>query len=95
MNVYLTPRAGKDLESLPKSVQRKLARIIDFLGKDPKKAKPTKLKGYEGLYRVHAGRDYVIVYAMEGKDILVARIAHRGEAYKKAALKSLSKRKRR
>ena len=45
--------------------------------------------GTDNLYRVHATRNYVIIYAKDNGDILVARIADRKGVYKD--LKTLRK----
>lgn len=83
--IDLTPRAAKDLERLPKAAQRKVARWLDLLAEDPRCPASKKLEATVDLYRVHAGKDYVIIYTIcdETVLILVVRIAHRSEAYRR------------
>ena len=77
--VDLTPKAAKGLERLPKRIQKRIARWLDVLAEDPRCKGSKKLEGVRGLYRVHAGRDYVIVYTIldDAVVVLVVRIAHR------------------
>jgi mRNA interferase RelE/StbE len=83
--VELTPRAAKELEQLPGAVQKRIARWLDVLAEDPRCSASKKLEGKHNLHRVHAGRDYVIVYAIRDEAILVlvVRVAHRSEAYRR------------
>ena len=77
--VELTPRAAKELEGLPKRIQKRVARWLDVLADDPRCQGSKKLEGVQDLYRVHAGKDYVIVYTIldDAVVVLVAHIAHR------------------
>jgi len=83
--VDLTPRAAKELERLPKHIQKRIARWLDVLAEDPRCEGSKKLEGTRDLYRVHAGRDYVIVYTIldDAVLVLVVRVAHRREAYRR------------
>jgi mRNA-degrading endonuclease RelE of RelBE toxin-antitoxin system len=91
--VKLYPKAKRELGKLPKKVQRVIGATIDKMQEDITSLAITKLQGTPksgaSLYRVHATRDYVIIYAKDNGDILVARIADRKEAYEK--LKKLGK----
>ncbi len=82
--IALTARAEKELESLPRHIQKRIARWIDLLADDPRREGTAKLEGHDDLRRVHASKDYVIVYTIRAKDVLVLvlRIAHRKEAYR-------------
>ncbi len=82
--VALTPRAEKELDALPRHVQKRIARWIDLLADDPRREGTAKLEGHGGLRRVHASKDYVIIYTIHAKRVLVLilRIAHRKEAYR-------------
>lgn len=83
--VDLTPRAAKELERLPKPIQKKIARWLDVLAEDPRCTGSKKLEGARDLHRVHAGKDYVIVYTIleDALLVLVVRSAHRREAYRR------------
>ena len=81
--VDLTPRAAKELERLPKRIQKRIARWLDVLAVDPRCEGSKKLEGASDLYRVHVGRDYVIVYTILDDAVLVVRVAHRREVYRR------------
>lgn len=82
--IELTPRAVKELERLSKPVQKRIARWFDVLAEEPRCEGAKKLEGGSDLYRVHAGRDYVIVYTIldDAVVVLVVRVANRREAYR-------------
>ena len=75
----LTPKAADELRKLARPVQRRVVRWLDLLADDPRRAGTKQLTGRPNLRRVHAGKDYVIVYTVRRTKllILVVRIAHR------------------
>ncbi len=83
--VELTPKARRELTSLPRHVQKRIVRWLDLLAEDPRRTRTKQLEGRAELRRVHAGKDYVIVYTIQQKQVLVlvVRIAHRKEVYRK------------
>ena len=82
--VELTPKAAAELEALPRHVQKRIIRWLELLADDPRCEGTKKLEGRGELRRVHAGRDYVVLYTIRRKAacVLVVRIAHRSEAYR-------------
>jgi len=82
--IAFTARAEKELDELPHHVQSRIARWLDLLAEDPHREGTKKLEGPSGLRRVHASKDYVIVYAVREKEVLVliVRVAHRKDAYR-------------
>jgi len=82
--VELTSRAAGELEALPKHVRKRIVRWLDLLADDPRREGTKKLEGRGELRRVHASKDYVIVYTLLKRRILVLviRIAHRKDAYR-------------
>ena len=82
--VELTPKAAAELEALPKHVQRRIVRWLDLLAADPRREGTKKLKGLGELRRVHASKDYAIVYVVGDKEVLVlvVRVAHRKDVYR-------------
>jgi mRNA interferase RelE/StbE len=82
--IELTKRAVKELERLPKAVQNRIARWLDVHALDPRCEGSRQLSGKDSLRRVHAGRDYAIVYTIldDAILVLVVRIANRREAYR-------------
>ena len=81
--VSLKPSAARELAGLPKKDQKKVARRIDDLARDPRPRGTEKIEGGENLYRIRAG-DYRIIYQIEGKMllVLVVKIGHRGDVYR-------------
>ena len=68
---------------LPRHIQKRIARWLDLLRDDPRREGTKKLKEHGELRRVHASKDYVIVYEVRNKTLLVliVRVAHRKDAY--------------
>ena len=65
-------------------IQIQLISALRKLQKDPRPRQAKKLSGLDELYRIRVG-DYRIVYTIRNKKliILVLRIAHRKDVYKK------------
>jgi len=82
--VGLTIRAQRELDELPQHIQRRVLRWLDLLADDPRRPGSKKLAGHEALHRIHASRDYVIVYAIRDKEVLVliVRVAPRKDVYR-------------
>ena len=81
--VELKPSAAKSLAALAKDDQRRIARRIDELARDPRNPGVEKIKGAQDLYRVRAG-DYRILYTICDAVlvVLVIQIGHRREVYR-------------
>jgi len=82
--IAFTRRSAKELEGLPRQIQKRVARWLGLLSEDPRRQGTRKLEGHPELRRVHASKDYVIVYTIRDRDVLVlvVRVAHRKEAYR-------------
>jgi len=82
--IAFTPMADRELADLPREVQRRIARWLDLLAQDPRREGTIKLQGHGELRRVHAGRDYVIVYCVRDAEVLVliVRVGHRKDVYR-------------
>jgi mRNA interferase RelE/StbE len=82
--VAFTPEALGQFEALPRHVQRRVARWMDLLALDPLREGTKKLAGQEELRRVHASKDYVIVYVVRHREVLVlvVRVSHRKDVYR-------------
>ena len=80
--VELTARASEEFRHLARPVQKRIVRWLEFLADDPRRPGTKQLEGHPGLRRVHASKDYVIVYGIvEGRLlVLVVRVAHRKQA---------------
>ena len=87
--VDLSPVAAKELTELPRPIQKRIVRWLDLLGENPRRSGTAKLKGREDFYRVHAGKDYVIIYTIRDDEVvvLVLRVGHRSEAYRRLPYK--------
>ncbi len=83
--IDLKPGAARDLRKLPETLRRRIANRIDALASDPVPAGAESLKGEANWYRLRVG-EYRILYEVEHKAsaVLIARIGHRREIYRKA-----------
>lgn len=77
------PSAAREFRRLHGSLRERIRSAIDGLAMDPRPAGVVKLAGRDD-YRVRVG-DYRVVYAVDDDDerVLVARIAHRREVYRR------------
>lgn len=82
--VQILPRVERELAALPLDVRQRIDARIQSLADLPRPPGVEKLAGEEGLYRVRAG-DYRVVYSIQDDVllVLVVRIGHRGEVYRK------------
>lgn len=81
--IELKPSAARQLEALPRELQRRIARKIDRLAEDPRQAGSNKLSGLDDLYRVRVS-DYRIIYQSRDEVllVLVVKIGHRKDVYR-------------
>ena len=82
--IAFTPQAQKEFDGLPGHIQRRIARWLDLLAADPRREGTKKLQGQGELRRVHASKDYVIVYLVRNKQVivLIVRVGHRKDVYR-------------
>jgi mRNA interferase RelE/StbE len=82
--VYFTKQAADELRELSEKLQKQIGQKIDLLAQEPKRENIKKLEGYPDLYRFRSG-DYRIIYQVRDQEVLiiVIRIGHRREIYKK------------
>jgi mRNA interferase RelE/StbE len=82
--VIITDAAEHDMRGLQAQVQKRVQRWIDLLAEDPRRPGTRQRVGYSHIRRVHAGKDYVILYTIDhGKVIvMVLRIEHRRDVYR-------------
>lgn len=80
--VEIAPAAERQFERLPRTVQVRLAPLIDALAQNPRPHGVKKLSGLENRYRVREG-DYRVIYEVYDNDsvVIILRIAHRSNAY--------------
>jgi len=81
--VEFTSKSEKQFKKLNKSIQKRLARKIDALSKNPCPNGAKKLSGEEDIYRIRVG-DYRIVYGIFDTEllVLVVKIGHRRDIYR-------------
>jgi mRNA interferase RelE/StbE len=82
--VVIARDAADFIRGQTKKIQRQLYRKIYALGENPFPSSSTKLKGHDQFYRIHSG-PYRIVYTVKNEEItvLVLRVAHRKEVYRR------------
>ena len=84
MEIIFSERAKKDWNRLERSVQNQLRKKIAFYlenGQPLKFAEKLQVPSL-GEYRFRIG-DYRMIFDLEGNTILVLRVGHRKEIYKK------------
>lgn len=81
--IRLHPQAARAFRRLHDPLRSRIAAAIDALGSDPRPAGTSKLAGRDD-YRIRVG-DHRIVYAVDDSErlVLIARIAHRREIYRR------------
>ncbi len=82
--VFFRPSADRALKKLPQDVQRRIVGEVAILAHDPRPAGVVKLAGHENLWRIRVG-NYRVVYEIHGNRlvVLVLRVAHRKDAYRR------------
>ncbi len=82
-SISLKSSAAKELKNLPSELQRRIAKAISKLIKDPRYTGVVKLKGNDNLYRCRAG-EYRIIYNIDDSEqkIVITRIRHRRDVYR-------------
>jgi len=82
--IDVAPRTERALRKLPIAVQQSVDRLFRVLAENPRPPGCVKLVGEERVYRVRAG-DYRVLYEIydDRLVVLVVRIAHRRDAYRR------------
>jgi len=82
--IVIDDKALAFLSTLPQKIRRQIANKIDKLASNPWPAGSKMLQQKKSLYRIRSG-DYRIVYQIRQQQlvVLVVRIGHRKEIYKK------------
>ncbi len=81
--IELKPSAVRDIKSLPRPVQKRVAQRINSLARNPFPPGSVKLEASGDLYRVRVG-DYRIIYQVRHEMLVVyvVRVKHRGNVYR-------------
>ena len=77
-----TRRALRDIDGLDDLTKKRIARTLARYEGDPFKHAESMTDSRLGSYRFRIG-DYRVIFDVEGKDIVVLRVGHRRELYKR------------
>ena len=82
--LFIKRRAAEDLNSLPKSVQKRIIQKMRFFisQDDPVKFAKKLKRPKRGQYRFRIGDHRVIFDVGQGKEIIILKIAKRDEIYR-------------
>jgi len=73
----------KDISSLPNNIKSRIKKAIEQrLAKDPLKYGEPLRRSLQGYRKLRVG-DYRIIYRIHSKEIIILKIGHRKEVYKK------------
>lgn len=78
--IEFKPRALKDLQSLPKAIQRRLLARIEGLANDLA-GDVKQLTDFTPEYRLRVG-DYRVLFEVEETKVVIYRVLHRKDAYR-------------
>ncbi len=81
-NLVYTHRAEKDVKKLDASIKRQIGEAILKLQDNPLEYSEKLTDPKIGAYRFRTG-DYRVVFDIEDNDIIILRIGHRKEIYKR------------
>jgi len=81
-NVDFKSSVQRDLKKLPKEEARRILNLIEEELSKNAGAHPVLKGQFAGLRRYRVG-DYRVIYAVLGNEVLVLRIGHRKDIYKK------------
>ncbi len=81
-NLVYTKRAVKDIERLDHAAKRRIGQKLLRYTEDPFKHAERISDSDLGSFRFRIG-DYRVVFDVDGKDILILRVGHRREVYRR------------
>lgn len=79
--VVLTKRSLKDLESIDRYMQNRIAVKLKEYSKEPQKYGKKLIKHKIGTYRFKIG-DYRVIFDIDNNNLVILRIGHRKSIYK-------------
>ena len=77
--VLLKPKATKDLQKLPPSIQARILEKVELV-QDDLQGDVKRLVNFTPEYRLRVG-DYRILFEIEEEGIVIYRVKHRSNAY--------------
>jgi mRNA interferase RelE/StbE len=81
-NLAYTRRAVKDIDQLDVNVKKRIGNTLLRYLDDPLQYSEPLIDSSLGNYRFRIG-DYRVIFDIEGNDIVVLRVGHRKEIYKR------------
>ncbi len=81
-DLVYTYRAEKDIKKLDPSVKRQIKNAILKLQDNPLEYSEKLTDPKIGTYRFRTG-DYRVIFDIEGRDIVILKVGHRKEIYKR------------
>ncbi len=80
--IYFKKSVWKEFESIPKNDLKKIMKVVESLGNDPRPSGCRKLSGQE-RYRLRQGR-YRIIYSIQDDELTVwiVKVGHRKDVYR-------------
>lgn len=80
--IVFTKRAMRDISKLEPEIKEKLGDALRRYGKDPLNYARKMVDPSLGNYRFRIG-DYRVIFDIEGDEIIVLRVGHRKEIYRR------------
>lgn len=77
-----TARAVRDIENLDENVKQRIGKTIIRYKENPLKYAEKLTDFTLGTYRFRIG-DYRVIFDIEGRDVIILRIGHRKEIYRR------------
>jgi mRNA interferase RelE/StbE len=90
--IELLPSAVRELESLPREAQARVADAIDTLADEPRPSAPKLLSGTgrERIWRIPVGQYRVLYQVIDARvTVAIVRVADRREVYNATAIRRL------
>lgn len=81
-NLVYTRRACRDIDKLDYAVKMRLKSALAHLAQSPVQHSEKLHNPALGTYRMRTG-DYRVIFDIEGSDIVVLRVGHRREIYRR------------
>ena len=80
--IVFTKRAMRDISKLEPEIKEKIGDALKRYGEDPLNHAMKMVDPSLGSYRFRIG-DYRVIFDIEGDEIIVLRVGHRKEIYRK------------
>ena len=75
-------RAEKDIQGLDETIKKRIGKTLLRFQNDPLKFSQRLTDPRLGTYRFRIG-DYRVIFDLDGKNIVILRVGHRREIYKR------------